>query len=163
MNTCFYTKTREKIVVFFVLFLLTVFIPRASSQSTIQPTQVGGSNSVQWDQSNNKYQFLLNGVVLYEYQITNGNGDAGTFSRINAILPDDNSFLPSFGGGLMAMLADTERYPWNPDGHITLVNEYQSYGYKSVQFDASQFPSGVYIYRIQAGTFTDVKKMILLK
>lgn len=32
-----------------------------------------------------------------------------------------------------------------------------------VQWDGSNYPSGVYFYRITAGVFTDVKKMILLK
>ena len=45
----------------------------------------------------------------------------------------------------------------------TLINEFQNAGYKSVSFDASSLPSGVYIYRLQAGTFSDVKKMILMK
>ncbi|HLF13290.1 MAG TPA: T9SS type A sorting domain-containing protein [Bacteroidota bacterium] len=44
-----------------------------------------------------------------------------------------------------------------------LVNEVQGPGYKTVSFDASNLPSGVYTYRITAGTFTDVKKMLLIR
>ncbi len=46
---------------------------------------------------------------------------------------------------------------------ITLVNKIQSVGVYNVSFDASQFSTGVYIYRIQAGDFTATKKMILIK
>jgi photosystem II stability/assembly factor-like uncharacterized protein len=46
---------------------------------------------------------------------------------------------------------------------FTLVNDVQEPGYYEVSFNASDFPSGVYFYRIQAGSFTAVKKMILLK
>ncbi len=45
----------------------------------------------------------------------------------------------------------------------TLVNKRQSPGNYSVKFNASNLPSGTYFYRIHAGSFTDVKKMILLK
>jgi len=44
-----------------------------------------------------------------------------------------------------------------------LVNESQEAGYRTVSFDATNLPSGVYTYRITAGTFTDGKKMLLLK
>ena len=44
-----------------------------------------------------------------------------------------------------------------------LVNEVQGPGYKTVSFDASNLPSGVYTYRITAGTFTDAKKMLLIR
>jgi hypothetical protein len=46
---------------------------------------------------------------------------------------------------------------------ITLINEKQEAGNHTVQFDASNLPSGIYIYRIVSGTFTATKKMILLK
>ena len=44
-----------------------------------------------------------------------------------------------------------------------LVNEVQEAGYRSVRFDAAGIPSGVYVYRITAGTFSDVKRMLLIK
>jgi serine protease AprX len=46
----------------------------------------------------------------------------------------------------------------------TLVNEYQTAGLKPpIKFDGSGFASGVYIYRLQSGEFTAVKKLVLLK
>jgi len=45
----------------------------------------------------------------------------------------------------------------------TLVDGIQEVGYKSVEFYSSTLPSGIYTYRLQAGTFIDVKKMLLLK
>ena len=45
----------------------------------------------------------------------------------------------------------------------TLVDESQDAGYRSVSLDASRFPSGMYTYRLTAGTFSAVKKMVLIK
>ena len=45
----------------------------------------------------------------------------------------------------------------------TLVNERQAAGRHSVKFDAGGLPSGVYFYRLQAGSFVRTMKMILLQ
>jgi photosystem II stability/assembly factor-like uncharacterized protein len=44
-----------------------------------------------------------------------------------------------------------------------LVNEQQIAGHHQIEWDASGYASGVYYYRIEAGEFQDVKKMILLR
>ncbi len=45
----------------------------------------------------------------------------------------------------------------------TLVNEQKAAGKYEVNFNASSLASGVYIYKIQAGSFTNSKKMLLIK
>ena len=44
-----------------------------------------------------------------------------------------------------------------------LVNTVEEPGYKSVQFDASRLSSGVYFYRLEAGDFVAVKKLLVLR
>ncbi len=46
---------------------------------------------------------------------------------------------------------------------LTLEHGFKTPGSYHVSFDMSQHASGVYFYRLQAGRFADVKKMLLLK
>jgi hypothetical protein len=54
---------------------------------------------------------------------------------------------------------------YNLLGHeiATLVNEYKPHGKYDIRFDASNLASGVYFYEMQAGSFSDTKKFILMK
>ena len=45
----------------------------------------------------------------------------------------------------------------------TLVNEYKNAGTYNVDFNAVNLSSGVYFYQINAGNYSDTKKMILMK
>ena len=45
----------------------------------------------------------------------------------------------------------------------TLVNEQKSVGSYEVKFNAGNLSSGVYFYKLKAGSFVDIKKMMLLK
>ena len=44
-----------------------------------------------------------------------------------------------------------------------LVSEYKEAGYHSFNFDASEYGSGVYFYSLRAGSYTEIKKMNLIK
>ena len=46
---------------------------------------------------------------------------------------------------------------------VTLMNEVKNSGSYTVEFNGSKLPSGTYFYRLEAGDYLDVKKMILLK
>ncbi len=46
---------------------------------------------------------------------------------------------------------------------VTLLNEEMTAGYHEIEFDGARLSSGVYFYKIKAGYFTDLKKMILLR
>ncbi len=45
----------------------------------------------------------------------------------------------------------------------SLVNEYQQAGNHSLQFKANNLASGIYFYRLQAGSFVETKKLVLIK
>ncbi|RPI19867.1 MAG: T9SS C-terminal target domain-containing protein [Ignavibacteriae bacterium] len=44
-----------------------------------------------------------------------------------------------------------------------LVNEVQNAGQYNIEWNASDYPSGVYFYRIESGSFSETKKMMLIK
>jgi hypothetical protein len=45
----------------------------------------------------------------------------------------------------------------------TLVSAEMTTGFHEVEFNANDLSSGIYIYKLQANNFTDVKKLILMK
>jgi flagellar hook assembly protein FlgD len=65
----------------------------------------------------------------------------------------------------LPLISDVELSVYNLLGQkvVTLVSRRQEAGYHQVEWDASQYSSGIYYYRFTAGKFQDVKKMILVK
>jgi hypothetical protein len=45
----------------------------------------------------------------------------------------------------------------------TLVNEEEPAGNYTIRFDAHSFPNGIYFYKLRAGNYSQIKKMVLIK
>ena len=69
--------------------------------------------------------------------------------------------IPNVGLGLA--LTELKVYDILGNEVTTLVNEQKEPGYYEIDFNASQFASGVYIYRLQSNSFVSTKKMMVLK
>jgi polyhydroxybutyrate depolymerase len=77
-----------------------------------------------------------------------------------------NPFNPTTAIGYqLSAVSDVELSIYNLTGQkvATLVSERKNAGHHKIEWDASGFASGVYYYRLEAGEFVDVKKMILLR
>jgi hypothetical protein len=44
-----------------------------------------------------------------------------------------------------------------------VVDEYQTEGYHEYSFDATRLPAGIYLYKLQVGAYSSVKRMTLVK
>jgi flagellar hook assembly protein FlgD len=45
----------------------------------------------------------------------------------------------------------------------TLINEEKVVGAYEITWDGSNYPSGIYFYKIEAGNFVETKKLVLIK
>jgi len=116
----------------------------------------------------------------------------GTGSQFKVEYPEFQSFTFSLSGESPSNLPDhyslNQNYPnpFNPStqikyalpsaGHVTLavynvlgqrvtnlVDGFREAGEHTEQWDASGYGSGVYFYRLSAGSFTETKRMVLVK
>ena len=65
--------------------------------------------------------------------------------------------IPEFG------LTTITAYDINGRQLETLINEVLSVGYYSINWNASSYPSGVYLIRMVSGEFTQTQKVLLVK
>ena len=128
-------------------------------------------------------------VVITDAQST---PSPGKVLRADAIrfqwIQGNSTAAPGFGGGPERTFALYQNFPnpFNPstilhyqlpiETHVTLtiydllgrevavlVNERKTVGNHTAQFDATGLASGVYFYRLSAGDFRDVKRMVVLR
>jgi hypothetical protein len=130
--------------------------------------------------SNYNFKGVIDDVYIYNYALSSDE-IAEIYNQITTVetlteksLPKTyylfqnypNPFNPiTVIGYQLPIRNDVEISVYNTLGEkiITLLSEIQEAGYHSVQWNASDFASGIYYYKIKAGAFISVKKMILLK
>ncbi len=128
-------------------------------------------------------RWLGNGIAIdpcHAWAISAGDGSILALGQTTSVREDERAVPRTID------LSQNYPNPFNPateiqyqlpsSGHVTLkvynlvgqevatlVNRYQQPGNKTVSFDGSGLSSGIYLYRLTAGTYTKVRKMVLLR
>ncbi len=144
-----------------------------------------------WDPEPNSYVYALSTFGSNVYVGGDFSSIAGTYHSSVAGLTSSYTITgvrKNSGASLPMIFALNQNYPnpFNPStiisfqipasSHVTLkvydmlgreittlVDEMQTAGSHSITFNASRYASGVYFYRLQAGSYTAAKKLVLLK
>ncbi len=140
----------------------------------------GGGNS----NSTKSYSFNdfnpEDGIISYRLKQIDINGDykysevIAIYINLNNILPNDYSIEQNYPNPFNPSTTINFSLPktgkvvleiYNVLGEkvTTLINNDLTAGYHSVNFNGSSLASGVYIYRLQSGNYTQAKKMTLEK
>jgi len=116
-----------------------------------------------------KYKYRLKQIDVngnFEYFALNGEVEVGVPKTFNLSQNYPNPFnpvtkinfdLPENGK------VDLRLYDMLGREVAILVNEVRTAGYYTVNFDASKLSSGIYFYRMNAGKFSSIKKMAVIK
>jgi len=155
----------------------------AGKNGTILFTTDGGEN---WsEQVSNTYNYLLS-ISFADQEFGIAVGSSGTILKtenggITYVAENNESTQPKD-----LLLSQNYPNPFNPITTIkyqipelsfvtlriydvlgneieTLVDEEKPVGSFDVEFDGTGLPSGIYFYRLQAGSFVETKKMVLMK
>ena len=118
--------------------------------------------------TNGKYTYRLkqidyNGTYEYSNEIE---VDVRSLDNYNLAQNYPNPFNPTTKiGYILKEKSNTKVVVMNAIGEeiAVLVNELQEQGYHEIDFNAMNLTSGIYFYSLQAGDFTQTKKMILIK
>lgn len=96
----------------------------------------------------------------------------GVEDSVTGLMPQDFALYQNYPNPFNPIT--TIRYQLPTASHVTLkvynvlgqevavlVNAMQEAGFQVVEWDAEMYPSGVYFYRMQAGSFIQTKKLML--
>jgi alkaline phosphatase D len=139
--------------------LIGVFYLPSNVGKTSEATIIVTTN----DPENPSYTITATGIAIVPTSVEDKNQNTQTFKLYqnypNPFNPKTiiNYELP------MTNYVDLSIYNLVGQKVTTLVNKKKNAGYHQIEWDASNFASGIYYYQIQAGEFQDVKKMILLR
>jgi hypothetical protein len=122
-----------------------------------------------------KVQATINGLVV---DITASGSFNNTLLGVNdnnkSVLPKEYFLLQNYPNPFNPSTVISYSLPSASDVKLTIYNSlgqriqvlengFKSAGTYSVTFNASELPSGIYFYKIEAGKFIQVKKMMLIK
>ncbi len=135
----------------------------SSNMIFMQPTP--GRANIDMLEVENEMENIPSRFKLFQNYPNPFSGKGGATTRIKYSIP--SSVIASTAAGQRSNLLNNIAVTlsvYNTLGQkvTTLVNKRQTPGNYSVNFDASNLPSGVYFYRLQVGHFVATKKMILM-
>jgi photosystem II stability/assembly factor-like uncharacterized protein len=157
--------------------------------NTGEAVGTGGANIRTTDGGKTWVQQTIGAAVLYDVSFTDANtgtvvGENGTILRMSTAtgiqnnnpseLPQEFSLLQNYPNPFNPLTTISYSVPeiefvtlkvYDVLGNkiATLINEEKPVGSYEIEFNVTNHPSGIYFYRLQAGTFVETKKMILLK
>ena len=112
------------------------------------------------------YAFVVDSVVCGDTSLTDVNDQYSTISSFQLFQNYPNPFNPTTKIGFrISDFGFVSLKVFDVLGNViaSLVNEEKPAGIYEVEFDASEFTSGVYFYKLQVAEYVDIKKMILLR
>ncbi len=122
------------------------------------------------DGANNDLTFVQQNPCEYSFPLPKRNVENETLSEIPTIYDLKQNYPNPFNPSttiryLMPEQARVVIKVYDILGRevVELVNKEQIAGTYEVMFEASNYSSGIYFYRLQAGSFVETKKMVLMK
>jgi len=120
----------------------------------------------------NNPQYVIGNARLYEYEVNSSDGDVVHFTtQLNANYPNPFNPITMITFDLSTNIsAKTELIVYNVKGQRVkhLLNEHLSAGQHSIIWNGKDYnnrpvSSGIYFYQLTSGSFSSIKKMILMK
>jgi hypothetical protein len=100
--------------------------------------------------------------LKYEDRLSNLNNKPANFSLSNYPNPFNPTTMIKFGIPKDVLVKITV-YDLLGREINTLINEFKTAGFYEVRFDGTNLASGLYFYKIEAGSYIQTKRMLLLK